>query len=147
MIKNIILICLIMIFCSGCNGQASEEVVLYQNTGEVDRSYDVTEATFWDFKSNGDIDSLRINNVVGFNNIYSKVLKSPYKEKPFLNPEYAIIIKTSKNIDTIYLNENLNKGYSANKVIMFKDENDLIYEYFNKNTFLTERTVYFRKNN
>jgi hypothetical protein len=146
MIKNIILACLTVVFCASCTGQV-EEIVLYQNTGEVDRSYDVTEATFWDFKDNGDIDSLKVDNVIGFRDVYNKVLKKTYKEKPFLNPEYAIIIKISKDIDTIYLNENLNKGYSTNKVVMFKDDSDLMYMYFDKKTFLTERTIYFRKNN
>jgi hypothetical protein len=140
MIKNMILVLIALVLFISCNDPI-KEVVLYQNTGEIDRTYDVTEDTFWDFKKDGDIDSLTIKSTVDFNSLYSKLLKKPYKEKPFLNPEYAIIIKTSKKTDTIYLNDKLDKGYSIEQLIMFEDVNDkILLTYFREKQFLTQHT-------
>lgn len=140
MIKNIVLALMIPSFFISCNDPI-KEVVLYQNTGEIDRAYDVTEATFWDFKKDGDIDSLKIKNIIYFDNLYNKLSKKSYKEKPFLNPEYAVIIKTYRKTDTIYLNAKLDKGYSINHLTMFEDINDrMLLKFFKEKQFLTQHT-------
>jgi|SRR5690554_1713701 len=140
MMKNIVLNLMMTVFFVNCNDPI-QEVVLYQNTGKIDRAYDITEGTFWDFKKMGDIDSLKIENAVEFKNLYCNLLKKSYKEKPFLNPEYAVIIKTSKEVDTIYLNDKLDKGYSINKLIMFEDiNNEILLAYFRDKQFLSRQT-------
>lgn len=138
--KNIVLNLMMTVFFVNCNDPI-QEVVLYQNTGKIDRAYDITENTFWDFKKMGDIDSLKIENTLEFKNLYCKLLKRPYKEKPFLNPGYAIIIKMSQRVDTIYLNNKLDKGYSINKLTMFEDIGEESFlAYFREKKFLSRQT-------
>lgn len=135
--KELILLLVTPVFFIGCNQQI-QDIVFYQNTGKVDRSYDVTEETFWDFKAQGDIDSLVVKDFGDFSGYYRNIVKKPYENKPFMNPEYAVIIKTSKSIDTIYINDKLDKGYSVGESTMFEDKT--LYIYFKQKRFLTQHT-------
>lgn len=116
--------------------------MLYKTTGKIDRGYDVTEATFWDFKKYGDIDSLNIEDKKGFIEVLEKIPKKPLEKKPFLNPEYAIVIKTQRVIDTLYLNVALDEAYFITKPIMFDDKNGIFFSYFQEKRFITKHTEY-----
>ncbi|WP_299249067.1 hypothetical protein [uncultured Aquimarina sp.] len=151
MIRKIIFI-ISVFFLLACAATEKEEIIsvqVYKSNGLVDIPFDVIESTFWDFKNKGDLDSLMITNskTKEFSNVINELDMQKLEEKPFMNPEYAIVLSYETKNDTIYMDENLKKGYLTQKKLMFKDDNDLIYQLLIKEEFLTERTIYFRKNN
>ena len=118
-----------------CSGKV-DCIIIYQNTGEIDRSYDVIESTFWDFKNSGDIDSLKITNsneISNLYNIFKEAKKEAYLEKPFLHPEYAIILSYNRKNDTLYIEENLKEAYLVENKYMFEIKNGSLFDFFEEN--------------
>ncbi len=120
-----------------------KEITIYKCNGSVDRAFDVTESTFWDFKNNGDIDSIKLKKrgSLELEQIISELKMEKFKSKPFLNPEYSIVYKSNK-IDTIYINTTIDQGYSVRNKKTFVNENGTLLEFFKKNGFLTDLTKF-----
>ncbi|MFD2562634.1 hypothetical protein [Aquimarina rubra] len=120
-----------------------KEIAIYKCNGSVDRAFDVTESTFWDFKNNGDIDSIKLKkrSSLELEQIISELKMEKFKSKPFLNPEYSIVYK-SNEIDTIYINTTIDQGYSVKNKKSFVNENGTLLEFFKKNGFLTDLTKF-----
>ncbi len=137
-----ILVISLFISFVGCQSSNSK-ITLYKNTGEIDRPYDTTAETFWDFKQQGDIDSLLVRNLEEFTTLYSSFSTTTMRSTTFLNPEYAIVISTPQQIDTLYLNVSLNKVYNATTLQLYiPEKNTSVYNFFKKHNFLSEHTKY-----
>lgn len=120
------------------------KISIYKNTNSVDRSYDVTEETFWDFKDYNDLELLTLkeeNEKSEFYKIFKKLDFINYVERPILNPEYSIILHKENN-DTIFLNISLDKGYFSTKKKMFIDNDRNILKYLKNRKFLSKHTEY-----
>ncbi|WP_298545656.1 hypothetical protein [uncultured Aquimarina sp.] len=131
---------ILMLYSCENNGK---EIVVYKSNGSVDRTFDVTESTFWDFKNNGDIDSIKLKkqSALELEQIISESKMEEFKSKPFLNPEYSIVYK-SNEIDTIYINTTIDQGYSVKNKKSFVNANGMLLEFFKRNDFLTDLTKF-----
>lgn len=149
MINKIIFLTLffLLLSCRSYRHFESKSIYLFKNNGIIVGSIETIEPTYWE-KDDGNIDSLRIEynlDVSRFLNILKNSKFKKMRQKPFLHPEYAVIMYNEGEKDTLYLDENLEKGYLTRSKIKFENKKDLLYNYFKEMSFLTEETIYQRQ--
>lgn len=127
--KKIILFFLLALI-SSCkiknNISEIDNIKVYKDLGQVQRTFDITIGSFWSFKS-VDLDSISIDESQSLKSLekHFKNLHSIRKTEIFINPKYAFLIIYQNKKDTLYMDENLRKGYYKNAHIEIEDKEGL----------------------
>ncbi len=99
---------------------------MYKDLGQVQRTFDITIGSFWAFKS-VDLDSIFIDKTQSLKlekNL--ETLQSIRKTEIFMSPKYAFLVIYRNKKDTLYMDENLRKGYYKNAHIEIEDKKGLL---------------------
>lgn len=127
--KKIILFFLLpLIFSCKIKNNIAEidNIKVYKDLGQVQRIFDITIGSFWAFKS-VDLDSIFIEKTQSLKlekNL--ETLQSIRKTEIFMNPKYAFLVVYQGKKDTLYMDENLRKGYYKNAHIEIEDKKVLL---------------------
>ncbi|PZO34364.1 MAG: hypothetical protein DCE86_02380 [Flavobacteriaceae bacterium] len=127
--KKIILFFLLpLIFSCKIKNNIAEidNIKVYKDLGQVQRTFDITIGSFWAFKS-VDLDSIFIEKTQSLKlekNL--ETLQSIRKTEIFMNPKYAFLVVYQGKKDTLYMDENLRKGYYKNAHIEIEDKKVLL---------------------
>lgn len=127
--KKIILFFLLpLIFSCKIKNNISEidNIKVYKDLGQVQRTFDITIGSFWAFKS-VDLDSIFIDKTQSLKlekNL--ETLQSIRKTEIFMSPKYAFLVIYRNKKDTLYMDENLRKGYYKNAHIEIEDKKGLL---------------------
>lgn len=127
--KKIILFSL-LVFIFSCktknNTTKIDNIKVYKDLGQVQRTFDITIGSFWAFKS-VDLDSIFIDKTQSLKlekNL--ETLQSIRKTEIFMSPKYAFLVIYRNKKDTLYMDENLRKGYYKNAHIEIEDKKGLL---------------------
>lgn len=126
--KIILFFLLVLIFSCKIKNNISEidNIKVYKDLGQVQRTFDITIGSFWAFKS-VDLDSIFIDKTQSLKlekNL--ETLQSIRKAEIFMNPKYAFLVIYRNKKDTLYMDENLRKGYYKNAHIEIEDKKGLL---------------------
>jgi hypothetical protein len=126
--KIILFFLLALIFSCKIKNNISEidNIKVYKDLGQVQRIFDITIESFWAFKS-VDLDSIFIDKTQSLKlekNL--ETLQSIRKTEIFMSPKYAFLVIYRNKKDTLYMDENLRKGYYKNAHIEIEDKKGLL---------------------
>lgn len=126
--KIILFFLLVLIFSCKIKNNISEidNIKVYKDLGQVQRTFDITIGAFWTFKS-VDLDSIFIDKTKSLKlekNLEN--LQSIRKTEIFMSPKYAFLVIYRNKKDTLYMDENLRKGYYKNAHIEIEDKKGLL---------------------
>lgn len=126
--KIIFFFLLALIFSCKIKNNISEidNIKVYKDLGQVQRTFDITIGSFWAFKS-VDLDSIFIDKTQSLKlekNL--ETLQSIRKTEIFMSPKYAFLVIYRNKKDTLYMDENLRKGYYKNAHIEIEDKKGLL---------------------
>ncbi|THD31606.1 hypothetical protein [uncultured Flavobacterium sp.] len=126
--KIILFFLLALIFSCKIKNNISEidNIKVYKDLGQVQRTFDITIGSFWAFKS-VDLDSIFIDKTQSLKlekNL--ETLQSIRKTEIFMSPKYAFLVIYRNKKDTLYMDENLRKGYYKNAHIEIEDKKGLL---------------------
>lgn len=126
--KIILFFLLALIFSCKIKNNISEidNIKVYKDLGQVQRTFDITIGSFWAFKS-VDLDSIYIDKTQSLKlekNL--ETLQSIRKTEIFMSPKYAFLVIYRNKKDTLYMDENLRKGYYKNAHIEIEDKKGLL---------------------
>lgn len=126
--KIILFFLLVLIFSCKIKNNISEidNIKVYKDLGQVQRTFDITIGSFWAFKS-VDLDSIYIDKTQSLKlekNL--ETLQSIRKTEIFMSPKYAFLVIYRNKKDTLYMDENLRKGYYKNAHIEIEDKKGLL---------------------
>ncbi|WP_343625057.1 hypothetical protein [Flavobacterium lindanitolerans] len=126
--KIILFFLLVLIFSCKIKNNISEidNIKVYKDLGQVQRTFDITIGSFWAFKS-VDLDSIFIDKTQSLKSEKNlETLQSIRKAEIFMNPKYAFLVIYRNKKDTLYMDENLRKGYYKNAHIEIEDKKGLL---------------------
>ena len=104
-----------------------DNIKVYKDLGQAQRTFDITIGSFWLFKS-VDLDSISIDKSQSLKSLekHFNNLHSIRKTEIFMNPKYAFLVIYRNKKDTLYMDENFRKGYYKNAHIEIEDKKGLL---------------------
>ena len=150
--KIIILVAVLLASCKSIKTNTNNRIILYQRVNLVSTPFTASTdpIRFWDFKEEGNVDSITIKKnkkIQKFYSIFNDLEKTKALNQYVLCPEYAIIFNYQNKLDTLYLDCELEIGLFVQNNMVIKDSTAQLYHYFKDEKFLTLATAYFVEEN